>query len=87
MKENVAQNAETSFMNWSIPRSMRDVQMPGWLLTFGVIVGMSTEDHQLNMVTENKLSFVQGYIFHEERRDWACWQNLRTFVMGGGNSW
>merc|ERR1719318_1608971 len=27
------------------------------------------------------------YIFHEERRDWAWWQNLRTFVMGGGNSW
>ena len=30
MKENVAQNAETCCMNWSIPRSMRDVQMTGW---------------------------------------------------------
>ena len=27
------------------------------------------------------------YIFHEERRDWAWWQNMRTFVMGQGNSW
>jgi len=27
------------------------------------------------------------YIFHEERRDWAWWENLRTFVQGGGNSW
>jgi len=27
------------------------------------------------------------YIFHEERRDWAWWENMRTFVLGGGNSW
>jgi len=27
------------------------------------------------------------YIFHEERRDWAWWENLRTFVHGNGNSW
>ena len=26
-------------------------------------------------------------IFHEERRDWAWWRNLRTFVHSGGNSW
>eukprot|EP00092_Neocalanus_flemingeri_P010034 GFUD01010814.1.p1 GENE.GFUD01010814.1~~GFUD01010814.1.p1 ORF type:complete len:416 (-),score=136.29 GFUD01010814.1:202-1449(-) len=27
------------------------------------------------------------YIFHEERRDWRWWENLRTFVQGQGNSW
>merc|ERR1712142_1359836 len=27
------------------------------------------------------------YIFHEERRDWSWWENMRTFVLGGGNSW
>merc|ERR1712236_132571 len=27
------------------------------------------------------------YIFHEERRDWAWWENMRTFVLVGGNSW
>merc|ERR1719186_2347941 len=27
------------------------------------------------------------YIYHEERRDWAWWENLRTFVQGQGNSW
>merc|ERR1712110_190907 len=33
---------------------------------------------------------IWGYcrdIFHEERRDWDWWRNLRVFVHSGGNSW
>jgi len=33
---------------------------------------------------------IWGYcrdIFHEERRDWDWWRNLRIFVHSGGNSW
>jgi len=27
------------------------------------------------------------YIFHEERRDWSWWENLRTYALANGNSW
>ena len=51
-----------------------------------VYLGYRKEDH---FCPEGWVLDIYGYcraIFHEEKRDWRWWANIRNFILGGHNS-